>query len=96
MKQALRLFGTAIIDLLTAIINALGSVFKNHPKFFGVIIAVAGFFLVCMISPAFMDFAAQVIALLMMGGLVYLIFFKKSDKPKPPQPRRNNNRRGRR
>lgn len=92
--ESLKALGRALLDLVTAIVNALGGVVKNHPKFFGIIIAVAGFFLACMISPAFMDFAAQVIALLMIGGLVYLVFFKKSEKPKPSAPRRNN-RRGR-
>jgi hypothetical protein len=95
MKQALKLFGTAIIDLLTAILRSLVSVYEHHPKAAGIISAVVIIFLLCILFPAFLNFVAQIIALLMMGGLVYLIFFKKSDKPKPSQPRRNNNRRGR-
>lgn len=94
--DSLKALGRALLDLVTAILRSLVSVYEHHPKVTGIISAVAIFFLLCILFPAFLNFAAQVIALLVMGGLGYLIFFKKSDKPKPSQPRRNNNRRGRR
>jgi len=91
--ESLKAFGKAVLDLLTAFINALGTVLKNHPKFSGIVSIVSLFFIACMVSEKFMDFAAQVIALLIMGWLGYIIFFKKKEeKPKPPQNRNNRRR----
>lgn len=80
--EILKKIGIAFGEILLAILNALGSVIKHHPKFFGIIFITSAIFFGCMSSVIFMNFVAQIIALLIMGYIFYIIFIKKEPPKK--------------
>jgi chromate transport protein ChrA len=88
-KALLRVM-TAILNVSESALDGITTLFRNHPKVTGIISAVAIFFLLCILFPAFLNFAAQLIALLIMGWLGFKVF---STKKAPTQSPRNNNRR---
>lgn len=81
--EFLKKFFTALGEILLAAIDAIGSIIKGHPKFFGGTFIICAIFLGCMVNRSFMDFIAQVIAIGVMIGLGYLIFKPKPQSPKP-------------
>ncbi len=82
--ETLKNIGIALGEIFLAILNAVGSVVKSYPKFFGLLFIISTVFLGCIISKPFMDFVAQIIALGIMIGLGFMIFGSKSQS-KPPK-----------